>query len=84
MAFVLASVTAVLSLDVALVSQVEQRPVVMVSTQDNASTLTAVATVRSAVRVILDVTQMHASASALARAAINLDVVNEIGFCHNC
>ena len=82
MAFVLASVTAMLCLDVTLVSQVEQRPVVMVSAKDDTTTFTAVTTVRSTIRVIFDVTQMHTPASALTRAAIDLDVVNEVGFFH--
>ena len=45
--------------DPALVAQVQQSPVVMIATQDDAAAFTTVATVRTAVRVILHVAQMH-------------------------
>ena len=52
--------------NVALILQVQQRPVVMVAAQDDAATLAAVTTVRTSVGVILHMAEMHGSPSALA------------------
>ena len=65
---------------VALILQVEQRPVVVVATQIDVATASAVATVGSAVGIILHVAQVHRAASALSRAAVYLHIVNEITF----
>ena len=78
MAFVSTAVAAVFRLDVALVFQMEQGPVVMVSTQDDASSLTAVAAVGTAVGLILHVAEVHRSLAALTGAAVYLHVVYEI------
>jgi len=78
MSLVMAAVTAVLRIDVLLIAQVQKGPIVMVSAQDNRPALTAVTTVRTAVRVILDMLQVHGTASALTRAAAYLDVIDEI------
>ena len=76
------AVAAVLSEDVALKLQVEQCPVVVVATQVDATAVTAVATVGSAVRVVLHVSEVHGASAALARATIYLYIVYEIRFCH--
>jgi hypothetical protein len=52
--------------DVALIFQVKQRPVVVITTQDDAATLTAIATIRTAIGVILHMTQVHRAFTALA------------------
>ena len=82
MALVLATVATMLGKDVSLVLQVEQRPVVMVAAQDDAATLAAVAAVRPAIRIVLHVAQVHGASAALARAAQNLHIVNEITLRH--
>ena len=56
---VASAVASVFCEDVALEFQVEQCPVVMVASEDDASSVSAVATVRSAVRIILDVSEVH-------------------------
>ena len=78
MTLVLSAVAAMLSKDMAFVLQMQQRPVVMVATQDDATALAAIAAVRSPVRVVLHVTQVHGATTALTRTTVNLYVVNEI------
>ena len=56
---VLTAIASVFSEDMALVLQVQQRPVVVVATQDDAATLATVATVRTSVGVILHMAQVH-------------------------
>ena len=46
-------------LHVTFILQMEQRPVVMVTAQIDAATITTVATVRSAIRIVLHMTQVH-------------------------
>jgi hypothetical protein len=46
--------------------QMEQCPVVMVTTQIHVTATSAVTTVRTAVRVVLDVAQMHGATAALS------------------
>ena len=62
---VVPAVTAVLSIDMLLITQVQKSPVVMVSAQDNRPALAAISTVRPAVRVIFDMLQVHGTTSAL-------------------
>ena len=50
----------------------------MITAQDNATAFTPVATVRSPVRVVLHVAQVHRPFAALTRAAHDFDVVYEI------
>ena len=78
MTLVAAAVTAVLCKDVAFIFQVKECPVVMITAQVDTATLAAVATVGSAVGVVLHVLEVHRPLAALARAAQNLDVVYEI------
>ena len=69
MTLVTTAITTMLRKDMALIAQVKQRPVVMVTAQDDASPLATVATVRTSVWIILHMTEMHRSPSALARTA---------------
>ena len=78
MTLILPAVAAMLCEDVSLVAQVQQRPEVMVSTQDDAATLTTVTAVRPPVGVVLHVLQVHRSLATLSRAAQNLHIVYEI------
>ena len=80
MAFVLPAIATMLGKDMALILKVQECPEVMVATQDNASTLTSVATIGTAIRVVLHMAQVHRPSPTLARAAHNLYVVNEVGF----
>jgi hypothetical protein len=66
MTLVSASVASMLSKDVTLIAQMEQRPVVMVASQNDRTTLATVATIRSAIGVILDVLQVHTAPTALS------------------
>ena len=72
------AVAPVLRKDVALVLQVQQRPVVMIPAQVDVATPAAVAPVGAAVRVILHVLQVHRPLAALARAAQYLHIVYEV------
>jgi hypothetical protein len=52
--------------------------------QDDVAATTAVAAVGTTFRDILSTMQVRTARTALAGTTINLDVVNEIRFCHNC
>ena len=73
----------VLRLDMLAVFQVNQRPELRIRPQDDVSAPAAVTAVRSAFRNIFRPVQMHRTRAAVAGCAIYLDVVYEIGFCHN-
>ena len=77
---VLAAVAAMLCEDMTLVLQMEERPVVMIATQDHAAAFATVTTIGTTVGVILHMAQVHTTLAALARAAIYLHIVNEIRF----
>jgi hypothetical protein len=66
--------------DVTLVLQVQQRPIVVVATQDDAAAFTTVTPVGAAVRVILHMAQVHGALAAFAAATVYLDVVYEVAF----
>jgi hypothetical protein len=66
MTLISASVASMLSKDVTLIAQMEQRPVVMVASQNDRTTLATVATIRTTVGVILDVLQVHTSSTTLS------------------
>ena len=66
MTLVTAAVATMLRKDMPLEFQMQQRPVVMVTPQDDTATLAAITTVRTTVRVILHMTEMHRSPSPLA------------------
>jgi hypothetical protein len=66
MTLVSASVASMLSKDVSLIAQMEQRPVVMVASQNDRTTLATIATIRTAIGVILDVLQVHTAPTALS------------------
>ena len=78
----LAAATAVGSHDVALVLEVQQRPEVAVALQDNMPAASAVAAVRTAFRHILGAMKVHATGTALSRAAVYLNVVYEVSGWH--
>ena len=75
---VAAAVSAVLGKCMTLVTQMQQCPVVAVTLQDNASALSAVTAVGTAVRDVFVMTQMGRSATALARPAKDFYVVYKI------
>ena len=80
MTLVFATVATVLGEDMSLVLQVQQSPIVMVATQENAATLTTVTTIRTAVGIVFHMFQVHRAPATLSRAAHDLHVVNEITF----
>ena len=82
MTFVLSTIAAMLSEDMAFVFQVKQSPVVMVAAQIDAAPFTAVTAIGTAIGVIFHMFQVHRALTALTRAAHDLDIVYEIGF-HN-
>ena len=75
MTLVLTTVATVLREDMTFVFQVQQRPVVMITAQDDAATLTAVT---SAVGIIFHMLQVHRSPTALTRPAQDLHIVYKI------
>ena len=77
-ALVSSTVSAMLGEHVALVFQVQQGPVVVVSAQVDVASASAVATVGTAIRVVLHAPKVHRSPSALTRAAVNLNVVYKV------
>ena len=78
MTLVTTTVAAMFSKYMPLVSQVEQGPVIVIASQDNRPALAAVAAVRSSVRVILHMPQMHGAPATLARATLYLYVIYKI------
>jgi hypothetical protein len=66
MTLVLTTIASMLSKDMALIAQMEQRPVVMVASQNDRTTLATIATIRTTVGVILDVLQVHTSSTTLS------------------
>ena len=83
MTLVATAIAAMLGKHMTLVFQVEQCPVVVVAAKIDASALTSVATIWTSVGIILHMPKVHASPSALSRAAIYLNVIYEIGFSHS-
>ena len=65
MTLVLAAIAAMFCKDMTLIAQMQQSPVIMVTTQDDAATLTTVTTIGTTVGVILHMAQMHRPTSAL-------------------
>ena len=82
MTLITATISTMLGEEVALILEVQQRPVVMVAAEIDASSTSAVATVRTAVKLVLYVAQVHGALATLTRAALYLYVVYEIGFSH--
>ena len=66
MTLVATTIPTVLRKDVALILQVKQGPVVVVTTQVDAASLAAVTPIGSAVGVVLHVAQVHRPTSALS------------------
>ena len=63
-----------------LIAQVKQCPIIAITTQNDMTAPSAVATVRSTVRYILGTAHVHRTSAALSRAAENLDVIYKIAF----
>ena len=80
--FVASAVAAVFGEDMTLEFQMEQCPVVVIATQINAAAIAAVAAVRPAVRLILGMTEMGRSTTALSRTTMYLHIVYKVGFWH--
>jgi UDP-N-acetylmuramyl pentapeptide phosphotransferase/UDP-N-acetylglucosamine-1-phosphate transferase len=57
-------------------------PVVLVAAKIDASSTSAIATVRSTIRLVLHVAQVHGAFTTLTRAAVDLYIIYEIGFSH--
>jgi hypothetical protein len=79
-ALVTATVASILGKDMALVLQMQQRPVIVVAPQDDAPAATSIASVRASIGLVLHVAQVHRPLAALSRAAIYLYVVYKVGF----
>ena len=82
MTFITSTITTMLSKEVTLIFEVQQRPVVVVAAKIDASSTSAIATVRSTIRLVLHVAQVHGAFTTLTRAAIDFYIIYEIGFSH--
>ena len=80
MTLITTAITSMLSIDMTLKLQMQQRPIIVVTTQVNTSTLTTIATIWSAIRVILHMTKVHGTSTTLTRAAVYLYIINKITF----
>ena len=78
MAFVAATIPSMLSKHMALIFQMKQCPEVMVSPEINTSSVTPIAPVRPAIRLVLGMAQVHRTASTFSGAAVYLYIVYEI------
>ena len=67
---------------VAVISQVEECPVVAVGAQDDMSAASAIATVGTSLGQVLGAVHVCGASSSPTRAAIYLYVIYEICFCH--
>ena len=65
-----------------LIFEVQQRPVVVVAAKINASSTSAITTIRTTIRLVLHVAQVHGAFTTLTRAAIDFYIIYEIGFSH--
>ena len=82
MALVSSTISAMFRIDVALVFQMKQRPIIVIAPQIDAASITSIPAIWPTIGLIFHVTEVHRASSALARATINLDVVDEIGVSH--
>ena len=82
MTLVTSSIATMLGEEVALILQMQQGPVVVVAAKIDASSTSAIATVRTAIRLVLHVAQVHGAFTTLTRAAVDLYIIYEIGFSH--
>ena len=69
-------------IDMALVFQMEQCSIIVIAPQIDAASITSIPAIWPTIGLIFHVTEVHRASSALARATINLDVVDEIGVSH--
>ncbi len=77
-----AAVAAIAGKDMAIVAQVEQRPVVAVAAQVDVASAPTIAAVGAAEGLVFGAVHVHRTAAALTGATVDFDVVYEIGF-HN-
>jgi hypothetical protein len=75
----LSAFAAIGSHDVFLIFEMQQRPEIPVSMQNHGTALAAVTAIRTTFRQVFRAMEMHATGSALSRAAVYLYVINEIG-----
>ena len=78
MTLVSSAISAVFGIHVLLILQVKQRPEVMVSTQNDVTSMPTITAIRASVGLIFDVFQVHRASSALARTAYYSDIIYEI------
>jgi hypothetical protein len=83
MTLVLATVTTMFSEDMPLILQVQERPVVMITTQDNITAPSTVTTVRTGIVVVFYMLEVHAASAALSRAAQDFHIVYEVRISHS-
>lgn len=77
-AFIPSSIASMLRIDMALITQVEQRPIVVVATEIDAATFATVATIWAAIGIVLDMLEVHGSFAALARATAYFHIIYEV------
>lgn len=75
-----AAVAAIAGKDMAIVAQVEQRPVVAVAAQVDIASAPTIAAVGAAEGLVFGAVHVHRTAAALTGATVDFDVVYEIGF----
>lgn len=80
MAAAFAAVAAIAGKDMAIVAQVEQRPVVAVAAQVDIASAPTIAAVGAAEGLVFGAVHVHRTAAALTGATVDFDVVYEIGF----
>ena len=66
MTLVASAVASMFSKHVALIFQVQQGPIVMIATKDNASAATAVTTIRTSIRIVFHMPKVHRTLTALS------------------
>jgi hypothetical protein len=71
-----------LSVNMTLIFQVKQRPIIVVASKIHASSTSAITTIRTAIGLIFHVAKVHGSSATLTRAAIYFYVVDEIRVSH--
>ena len=79
---VAAAFAAVTGKNVAVIAQVEQRPVVAVAAEVDITPTPTIATIGAAEGLVFGAVHVHRTAAALTGATVDFDVVYEIGF-HN-
>jgi len=68
--------------NVTVIAQMQERPIVMVSTQIDIAASAAISTVRPSIRHILSTMQVNRSSPSLTGTTINLHIVDKVCFRH--